>query len=181
MGTTALIVEMVIIGFQVLVWISLIILVIVGYDWIDISKLKDWATPISIGLVGVSYTLGIIFDSCIRILFIAFERPTSGSMLAYIIATNTDAAEELTKRANRSSLVRATSLNLIIISIFSLIFVKKYFGWSIRIMALIVLLSILLTGLALLTWLRSVSGYSYYVQQVYEALQKSEKSKSNDT
>lgn len=180
MGTTALIVEMVIIGFQVVVWMSLIILVIVGYDWIDVSKFKDWATPISIALVGVSYTLGIIFDSFIRLLFITLEPASPGNMMAYIIATNTDAAEELNKRANRSSLVRATSLNLLIISVSSLIFVKKYFGWSIRILTLIVVFSILLTGLALLTWFRSVSGYNYYVREVYEALKQSEKSKSND-
>src|SRR6267142_1778430 len=132
MGTTALIVEMVIIGFQVLVWISIMILVVVGYKWIDLSKLKDWAAPISIAFIGVSYTLGIIFDGFIRSLFYPFEpgpirmigggsvRPAE--QMAYVIATNTDAADELYKMANRSSLIRATAVNLLIISISSLVF-----------------------------------------------------------
>lgn len=181
MGTTALIVEMVIIGFQVLIWMVLITLFVFGYNWIDVSKFKDWVTLISIALVGVSYTLGIIFDGFIATLFAPWEYrsrrwlPTQytgnpGRMRAYITATSADASEELTRRANRSSLIRATSLNLLIISICSLIFVKRYFGWHTKLMILIVVFSILLTVLALLTWQNLLRGYYFYLIEIYEAL-----------
>jgi hypothetical protein len=40
MGTTSVVVEMVIIGFQVLVWMTLIVLIFFGHEWIDLSKQK---------------------------------------------------------------------------------------------------------------------------------------------
>jgi len=152
MGTTSLIVEMVIIGFQVLVWMTLIVFVVFGYNWIDLSKLKDWTTIISLALVGIAYTLGIVFDNFIGTLFTPWEskswrwlpehhgqspgRMTPGRMRAYIIASNSQASEDLTNRANRSSLVRATSLNLLLITISSLVLVLKQFGFSWKLLLL---------------------------------------------
>ena len=122
MGTTSLIVEMVIIGFQVLVWMSLIVLILFGYKGIDLSKLKDWTAVISLALVGASYTLGIVFNSFVGALFAHWEfeswrwllRPSDlkggehpARMRAYITAFNSGASEDLTKRTNRNSLVRA--------------------------------------------------------------------------
>jgi hypothetical protein len=143
MGTTSIIVEMVIIGFQVLVWMTLVVLTVFGYQWIDLSKLKDWTTLLSVALVGTSYTLGIVFDSFIASLFAPWEyrsrmwlpdkiTENPGRMRAYIMAKNPDASEELLKRANRNSLIRATSLNLVLISITLLIWVQKQFGFSVK-------------------------------------------------
>lgn len=189
MGTTSIVVEMVIIGFQVLVWITLITFAFFGYDWIHVSKLKDWTTIISVALVGISYTLGIVFDSFVGTLFAPWESRSwrwsrekhsisPGVMRAYIMATNADASQELTKRGNRSSLVRATSLNLVLITLSSLVFVLNQFGFSWKLYILIVVFSILLTGLTILTWLRTVQGNYFYLSEVYNALLENQKSKS---
>ena len=190
MGTTALIVEMVIIGFQVLVWMALMVLTIFGYHWIDLSKLKDWSTIVSVALVGISYTLGIVFDSFIGSLFAPWEYSVQGrfidrshtnstvsfgQMRAYIIATNSDVSDDLTKRNNRSSLVRATSLNLLLITLSSLVLVLTRIGFSWKLLTVIIVSSGLLTGLAISTWAKSIRGYYYYLNEVYKALKESEK------
>jgi hypothetical protein len=59
---TAIILELVLIGFQVLIWVSLLILTIFGFGWVHLNALKQWSTEISVGLVGVAYMLGLIFD-----------------------------------------------------------------------------------------------------------------------
>lgn len=130
MGTTSLLVEIVIIGFQVLVWISLTVLTICGYKWIDLSSLKDWSAAIAVGLIAVSYTLGLIFDNLVASLFApwqyrtvreATERgrrflsreglaasPLDASpleMIAYIMATNKDVFEHLERLSNQNRLL----------------------------------------------------------------------------
>src|ERR1051325_5492741 len=135
MSTTTLIVEVVIIGFQALIWMVLIILVFLGYDWIDLSKLKDWATPISLAVISISYTLGVIFNTVLNSLFTPLElkilasrgsgmsQETLRYMRAYIIVYNSGAAEDLDRRFNRSSLIRATAINISLISIWTCILV----------------------------------------------------------
>ena|GEM_PF-2555239 len=58
MGTTLIIVELVIIGFQVLVWVALLL----GLDWIPFAKLKDWIPLVGVLALALAYTLGIVFD-----------------------------------------------------------------------------------------------------------------------
>ena len=176
---------MVIIGFQVLVWMMLVVFTVFGYEWIDLSKLKDWTTILSVALVGASYTLGIVFDSLMATLFAPWESRSRmflpkeatenpGRMRAYIMAKNPDASEELLKRANRNSLLRATSINLVLISITSLIWVQKQFGFSVKLDTMIVISTGLLVGLAITTWHRSLSGYYFYLNEVYRAITASE-------
>jgi len=64
MSTTAIFVEVLIIGIQCFIWIALLVLSIFGLDWIDsqINFLSNWTALISILFIAISYTLGIIFD-----------------------------------------------------------------------------------------------------------------------
>ena len=190
MGTTSLIVEMVIIGFQVVVWMVLILLSIFGYEWIDLLKLKDWTTFISVVVVGTSYTLGIVFDSFTGSLFAPWERRSSrwlpervnespGLMRAYIMAANPDASEELNNRANRNSLIRATSLNLILISITSLVFVHTRIGFSLKLESVIAVFSAILLMLAISSWGKLRNGYYFYLNQVYQATKELEEKESH--
>lgn len=63
MGTTSLVVELLIIGFQVATWIILLMLTIFGYQWIDIKFLTDWAGLITLALIAASYPVGMVFDA----------------------------------------------------------------------------------------------------------------------
>ena len=196
MGTTSLIVEMVIIGFQVLVWMSLIVLILFGYKGIDISKLKDWSGAISLALVGTSYTLGLVFNGFIGAVFAHWEislwewfvklsdrkgrtgpaqsRTDPAQMRAYLTAFNSDASEQLTREFNRHSLIRATSLNLVLIGITSLVWVNKQYGFWLRLDLAIVLSSLLLIVLSLFTWLLLSVTYYRHLGNVYDAMKESQ-------
>jgi hypothetical protein len=196
MGTTSLIVEMVIIGFQVLVWMSLIVLILFGYRDIDPAKLKDWSAIISLALVGTSYTLGLVFNGFIGSVFAHSESslwksfvtrsgregrrgpaqiPTDpGQMRAYITAFNSDASEDLTSEAHRHSLIRATSLNLVLIGITSLVWVTKQYGFWLRLDLAILLSSLLLIGLSLFTWFGLSVTYYWHLCSVYDAMKESQ-------
>ena len=51
----SIIFELVLIGFQVLIWVPLLVLTVFGYDWLDLEGLKTWSGQLSVGLVGVAY------------------------------------------------------------------------------------------------------------------------------
>lgn len=46
MKDTYIVVELVLVGFQVLIWVLLLVLSVFGYHWIDIDFVKDWATQL---------------------------------------------------------------------------------------------------------------------------------------
>ncbi|HEX8163995.1 MAG TPA: hypothetical protein VF538_19145 [Pyrinomonadaceae bacterium] len=182
MSTTALIVEMVIVGFQALIWMSLIVLIVFGHDWIDISKLKDWATLISLGLIAISYTIGIIFNSLIGSTFFRWEsknwrlfthlpeRPAR--MRAYILIKSKDASENLEKRFYQNRLLRGTSINVLFIGAAVLILALKHSGFSWRVLIGISFSTIFVTGIILLSWMQTLQGYYFYLTEVYKAIKK---------
>lgn len=188
MSTTTLIVEVVIIGFQVLVWISLLVEIGFGHKWVNPSQLKDWATLISVAFVGVSYTLGIIFDNLTNSLFAPWssfagmhffeprlsERPHPGRMRIYIMTKNAEMSRELQGRFNQSRLLRATSLNILLIGVLTLILVIKQVGFSWKIGLIVSCSSAALIVLAFQTWKRSLAGYYFNLVETYDVLLSSE-------
>src|SRR5256714_8935060 len=61
----AIIFELVLIGFQTLIWVSLLVLAVFGYGWLRLDGLKQWSTELSVALVGVAYMFGLIFDRAV--------------------------------------------------------------------------------------------------------------------
>jgi hypothetical protein len=64
MGTTTVLVELVIVGMQAITALTLLLLGIFGYGQVDdiMSNLNDWSALVSIIVVGIFYTSGIIAD-----------------------------------------------------------------------------------------------------------------------
>ena len=60
-----IVIELVLIGFQVLVWVTLIGLAIFDFNWIHLDGLKQWSAELSVGLIGVAYMFGLIFDKAV--------------------------------------------------------------------------------------------------------------------
>jgi hypothetical protein len=199
MGTTSLIVEIVIIGFQVLLWIFFIVASGWGYNWIKLSALKEWSAAVGVALIAVSYTLGLIFDSLVGALFAPWQYKTvkeeraffsergqglpvsPAEMVAYIMATNKDAAEFLQRLFNQSRLLRATSANLLLIGISGFVFVVKRvaFSWSLLLGMLIGSASI--AAMAIVTWIKTLRGYYYYLNESYRTQLKKDSKASGAT
>jgi hypothetical protein len=183
MGTTTLLVEIVIIGFQVLIWILLIFFTTWGYNWVDVTSLKDWSGIIAIGLVVISYTLGIIFDGIASSLsdtwfsWAYYRLPlqtvarkgvfeeyhpydTSPSIMrSHIQATDPNTYEHLEKIFNQGRLLRSTSINLILISITSIMFVVTQMGIIWKLIIFIALVLMPLAGLSLWLWNKILDNY----------------------
>ena len=185
MGTTTLLVEIVIIGFQVLIWLSLIIFTTWGYTWVNLSNLKDWTGLIAISFFAVSYTLGIIFDSIVASLLSAWNHRAfyrlpffiNGRMVEMLNATNesystppaimksrvrsTDLTthDYLDKIFNQGRLLRSTGINLLLICITFIIFSVTQIDITWKQIIFVVAILIPLSGLSFWTWVKFLRIY----------------------
>ena len=199
MGTTSLIVELVIIGFQTVVWLSFLLLSIWGVDWIDYSTFRDWSGVIAIVLIAVSYSLGTMFDGLAGAFFNSwsyttaqkvsetigrlepkegevFRQESPAKMRAYIVATNSSLHDNLEKMFNQNKLLRATSINLLLISLSVILFISTRIGFTWQLI-ITVLLLILLSVMSIWVWFRSYRTFYYELGMMYIALKKKEKEK----
>jgi hypothetical protein len=62
MSTTALFVDLLIIGIQVAIWLGLLFLSLFGFDWIDRLKVQGWEATIGVLLLPVVYPVGVFID-----------------------------------------------------------------------------------------------------------------------
>jgi len=62
MGTTLVIVELLVIGFQVLVWVGLLTWPLISSH---LEQLKDFKELLTIGAIAAAYTFGLVFDRSI--------------------------------------------------------------------------------------------------------------------
>src|SRR5437764_14102565 len=129
----AIIFELVLIGFQVLIWVSLLVLAVFGYGWLRLDGLKQWSTELSVALVGVAYMFGLIFDKAIGALPYSWiiggsalprvgELPSPLVMRMEILVKKPEVYETLERQINQHRLVRSTVFNLALISLAALLF-----------------------------------------------------------
>jgi len=201
MGTTSLIVEFVIIGFQVTTWIFLLFLTIWGYDQIDLPQLSAWAAPIAVALIIISYTFGVLFDAILSALFSSWNFSITKEiaknidrvreakaepithispmkMKTYILAKDSNQKEYLDKLFNQVKLTRATSLNLLLIGLTGLLLVGLRVGFSWQ-SFLSVLVIILFALLALSFWKKTYHAFYNELALFYTATR--DQAKQNKT
>jgi hypothetical protein len=181
---TSIILELVLIGFQVLIWVSLLVLAVFGFDWVSLDGLKQWGTEISVGLVGVAYMLGLIFDKAVSTLPYSWiigggalapseDSPSPLAMRVEILTKQPAVYEALERRLNQHRLVRATVFNLALISISALIFFIAQLGFNLRLFVAFVILSIMFLGFALFTGKRSAQTLYFELLHAHRAISES--------
>ena len=78
MTTTAIFAELLVTGLQAIVWLVLASLSVAGLTWIDVgtvaTRFKDWASLISVFVLGFAYALGIIVDRVADSLFYPMDK-----------------------------------------------------------------------------------------------------------
>jgi len=184
MKDTYIVFELVLVGFQVLIWVLLLLLSIFGYHWIHIDFVKDWATQLSFAALGVAYMLGVIFDKAIASLPFSWiigggaltkmrDLPSPVEMRMQILARKAEVYEVLEKHINQHRLVRATVVNLALISISALIFFLTRLGFNLRLLIIFVFLSLLFLALAVFTGRRSAYTLTLELLHARDALQAS--------
>jgi hypothetical protein len=181
---TYIIFELVLVGFQVLIWVSLLVLAVFGYDWLHLDGLKEWSAELSVALVGVAYMFGLIFDKAVGALPYSWifgggalrtvgDMPSPLTMRMEILTKKPEVFETLEKRLNQHRLVRSTVFNLALISLSGLIFFLSRIGFNLRLFIVFLILSVLFLVLALFTGHRSAETLYFEILHVYQTINPS--------
>jgi len=180
MATTALIFEIIIIGFQVMVWIALSLSIFFGQTWLQaFDRFSDWELIVSALLLGLSYTLGLIFNRVIEELFFRYSRvrqllddlPEHPMVLRVRIWTqNAEAADRLEVWARECALLRATAVNAPLISIIGFILILKVWGFSWLLFFIGLLVSTVITKYTYWSWHQAAVSYYGHLMAAHQQL-----------
>ncbi|HKP37676.1 MAG TPA: hypothetical protein VJT71_12540 [Pyrinomonadaceae bacterium] len=178
---TSIILELVLIGFQAIIWISLLILTVFGFSWVHLEGLKQWSTELSVGLVGVAYMMGVIFDKAVSALPYNFivgggpsppsdDSPSPLALRVEILTKSPEVYEAMERRLNQHRLVRATVFNLALISLAALLFFFVQLGFNLRMFIAFLVLSVFFLGLALFTGKRSAQTLYFELLHAHKTM-----------
>lgn len=140
MKLASVVVEYVLIGFQVMTWLLLLVFLCSGTDWVRLQALREWSTQISILAVGAAYMIGVLFDRMASLLSVRVPaHATYGSsqssplyMRMSILVKNPEVYRELEQFGRNTWLLRSTSINSLLIVVSGglyLIFRRGHSWW----------------------------------------------------
>lgn len=181
----SIIFELVLIGFQVLIWVSLLVLAVFGYQWLNLASLNEWSTQLSFALLGVAYMFGLIFEKAVSALPYSWiiggaalpstgDSPQPLQLRMEILARRPEVYEVLERRINQHRLVRSTVFNLALISLAALVFLIAQIGLNLRLLVVLIFLSLLFVGLALFTGRRSARTLNFELLHASNAVNAAE-------
>lgn len=126
MGTTQIIVELLIIGFQVLTWVVLLF----GVDRIScdtLAMLKKWFPLVGVLGLAAAYTLGSVFDRLLGFIIDRLQEVRIGTdsdveerketQYRVMLSNTTDASKHLHNVNQQKRLLRATCVNAVMIAL----------------------------------------------------------------
>lgn len=197
MGTTLIIVELVIIGFQVLVWVALLLWPVLDPKYICFDQLKDWVSVAALSVLAVAYTLGIVCDrflgfltstSCFQWLISKFEwlrsklkcdrqnsqtgKPTSTRYhYAYMMLKHIEVYKQWEYIDRRIRLLRATSVNAFLIVLIGCFRYGLWLYWRFWLPLFI------LAILSALTWCYERSRSDNALARLHKMAKRDEKAK----
>jgi hypothetical protein len=188
---TSIIFELVVVGFQMLIWVSMLVLAIFGYDWLHLDGLKEWSAELSVAAIGVAYMFGLIFDKAVGALPYSWivggsalnkvgDMPSPLTMRMEILAKKPEVFEALEKRINQHRLVRSTVFNLALISLSGLIFFVARIGFNVRLFVLFIILSVIFLSLALFTGRRSAETLYFELFHAHKAIDSSKHAEADE-
>ena len=115
MNTTDIFIEHLIAGVQVGVWLLLLFLSVFGYEWVNIEQIQQMQLILAVILLPFIYPLGIVVDNIADEILQPLHRRIRKSVVG-------DKASQLDYIRRRIRISRSTFINMIIITITSVIF-----------------------------------------------------------
>lgn len=188
MSTTALVIEHLITGLQAAIWLSLLVLAAFGWNWINLSVLKDFTTILTFVGLATVYPIGIFVDELADFAFKPWMKrirkrrfrlegfdPGNLDLTTMNLLQRTD-DEFLKSYFNyirmRIRVSRSTAINLALITITSLIFTIVRFRHS-QGFALIIFIEvsvgILLTALSVWVWCEVSDTFARQTLRAFKA------------
>lgn len=184
MNTTLLFVELLITGIQSMVWVSLLVLTVFGYEWLAVltSKiLTDFSVIVTSILISFAYSLGVIFDRVSDHFFHNIgkaigkqEFPEADKPISVIRFNlgkdNPHLNTQIEYTRTRIRISRSSSLNIGLITIFAILFVLFQVSVSLKfgIIIFILLFGGVLSVGSFLAWKELSSVYARLIKTNYQ-------------
>ena len=161
MKTSALIVEMVIVGFQVMIWLGLLIWKIDPTIFQVLTSLNNETVFLTFGALGAAYTIGSIFDAftarvedLLPLNLWPESRRRQREVMADLMIRNPTGHEIMYSRQLQARLLRSTAINSILIALVGLLALGRLSeNWS------FIFIIIVAVILAVYAWWRRLSRY----------------------
>lgn len=138
MTTTALIVEMIIIGLQVAIWLLMLMALVWHPDVQALDRFEKFSTPLTLVAVGLCYSIGLVVDA-----FTAWledrlvpshisdeERDRRILMRQKLRLTDRELYADLDRDQYLLRLLRSTAFNILVISLLGSALVLESIGWT---------------------------------------------------
>lgn len=150
METTALYVELIIIGLETSLWITSFITYLTNLVFLKNIGILLEKLPASILLLGILYVLGMIFDRIADLTFTNVEnkiRTQSGleAKSSILIWKQTDQESYLKYTRSKVRILRSSSLNIPLFTFSLLLNISKYYTSAINLMLFIIIVGILIS------------------------------------
>lgn len=178
MSTTALAVELLVIGYQTLVWLALAACLFPQCDGALLGALKDWKELVVVTSVVAAYTSGAIMNGVAsRIMFpieskVIYKRPQKPSeMRAAILVQKPEVFSHIIKNFDVSRVLRSTIFNILLIGLFTFLHLCSANATCSQLL-LVALLFALGTAGAALAWYETAENFYIHLSQTYDALTK---------
>ena len=179
MSTTALAVELLVIGYQTLVWLALAACLSPLCDDTLLNAMKDWKELVIVVSVVAAYSSGAIMNGIASRIIDPIERRAihkrqqrPSEMRAAILVQKPEAFDHIIKNLNVPRVLRSTIFNILLVGVFLFI---HFFSSNATFSELLVVAVISLGGTALAAWAWYETAENYYIHltQTYDALRES--------
>lgn len=184
MSTTALAVELLIIGYQTLFWVVLSICLFPVCDETMLAELKDWNELLIIGSIVAAYTSGAIMNGIVAGLmeWLGIDKkwiyktnsPKPSEMRAAILARNPDAFVQVIKNFDVPRVLRSTTPNIILIGVFTSIHLIRN---SVPIwpqLSIVIFLFIIGAVLTAWAWYETAENFYIHLSRTFQVVTKKE-------
>lgn len=184
MGTTALAVELLVIGYQALIWLVLLTCLMFNISGETVlQELKEWKEVVVVGSVVVAYTVGAVVNGIVAKIMEKREvwvhqrvqrqqnlqepRPVPSIMRAAILVKNPDVYKPVIQNLDIPKVLRSTIFNILLIGVFATIHASSQSTALITAPA-VAFCFIIATGLSVWAWFEMAENYYIHLCATYD-------------
>ncbi|RPJ79753.1 MAG: hypothetical protein EHM20_00435 [Alphaproteobacteria bacterium] len=187
MSTTALFIELLVIGLEALAWIALLIGIFFGLDWITslgvaFEKASGFTTVV---VIGIAYLIGIIVDEICDALVSPWTNrirssvrekghPEMWDMQSYVLTYSKEVTEQLGYVRSRIRITRSSIFNLGLIGILAIVFISKQVSIPVdaksSLILFVAITSVVIVGMTIFVYWRTELSYWLRTRSVYKSL-----------
>ena len=175
MTTTALAVELIIIGYQTLIWIVLAVILLPHCNELPTIIRTDWKELVLVGSLVAAYTSGAIVNGVVSRLIskiegkLVFKRAEPPSqMRAAILVHQPEALKQVITYFDVPRVLRSTVFNILLIGVFTTVHI--YSALSVCEILTIVACFIVSAAAAAWAWYETDENYYVHLCQTYDAV-----------